>query len=599
MIKNVSYIIGYRESNFERKNALNFVLRWLIMQFPEIEIIIVEQDSISKLTLPENSNIIHKFVYNPDLYNRCWAFNVGVNCSDKEYFVFADSDVFMNRADFISTLDTLKSFDAVTPNKVSCINVEIASLEALAFNQLDERKIWTFASMLLFITKEAYFKIGGWDESFEGWGAEDNAMSHIIYNKISSKAFEFPIFHIDHPRSILDGNTQPKYEANKLFAEEIELLHSDNLERHIKNLKQKKWGDPYKYSQSILPIKSKEDLLHFVLAITTYNRVEYLKELISTFSSTRSNCNWTIIIADDGSDDGTLEYINSISIKGIKVYLINNSRRDICFQSNSILKKLDEFEYDCCFMSDDDVYFLQPGWDMLYYNTIRKTGYDHLIFYDLNWRPELNFDKPNVTASFQNSCKPINLQGAFYTITPRVVSKVGYFDAQNFGPRSLEHVDYSFRCCRAGFNNINSPWDMKNSNDFVKLQSRENYKRSISLNLENKIHSEEEILARRKILLKNRIFVPFNENLSRMDVYLSSKPKLSKQFLESDSKPAGIQRADTTYYPKRGVFGIFGLGLKFFYNLCIDLRLYFFCRFIKKIGIILSRISLDLINIDK
>ena len=51
LVKNISYIIGYRETNEERKKALLFVLRKLRNYFPSLEIIIVEQDEFSKLQL--------------------------------------------------------------------------------------------------------------------------------------------------------------------------------------------------------------------------------------------------------------------------------------------------------------------------------------------------------------------------------------------------------------------------------------------------------------------------------------------------------------------------------------------------------------------
>ena len=46
--------------------------------------------------------------------------------------------------------------------------------------------------------------------------------------------------------------------------------------------------------------------MKFTLAITTFNRLNYLKACLDSWIQTRSiDVDWTLIIADDGSDDGT------------------------------------------------------------------------------------------------------------------------------------------------------------------------------------------------------------------------------------------------------------------------------------------------------
>ena len=105
-----------------------------------------------------------------------------------------------------------------------------------------------------------------------------------------------------------------------------------------------------------------------------------------------------------------------------------------------------------------------PNWDNLYYTAYKKTGYEHFIFYDKKWgsrRNELrkSLIKYNI---LENCVSSKNLQGAFWTFTKKLIKTVGYEDIDKFGLTGLGHVDFSTRCCRMNFNDINNPFDIKN-----------------------------------------------------------------------------------------------------------------------------------------
>ena len=118
---------------------------------------------------------------------------------------------------------------------------------------------------------------------------------------------------------------------------------------------------------------------HYILAITTYNRIDYLRECLESFEKTKCNNTWTIIIADDGSTDGTQEYVIKNGYK-----LIQNNRIGVSNQTNSIFQEINHIDFDCCFKIDDDITFLKPGWSEHYHNTIINTGYVHLVFAEIS-----------------------------------------------------------------------------------------------------------------------------------------------------------------------------------------------------------------------
>ena len=85
----------------------------------------------------------------------------------------------------------------------------------------------------------------------------------------------------------------------------------------------------------------------FVTAVTTINRIEYLKSFVNTWMETKSrNAESLLVVADDGSTDGTLEWLTEdldIGVSGL--YVIRNNGTGIARQNNSILNAIADFDF--------------------------------------------------------------------------------------------------------------------------------------------------------------------------------------------------------------------------------------------------------------
>ena len=253
----------------------------------------------------------------------------------------------------------------------------------------------------------------------------------------------------------------------------------------------------------------------FVTAVTTIDRKEYLQKFVESWKKTISrDVDSILIIADDGSSDGTLEWLCSeIDIGKSRLVIIKNDGLGIARQSNSIIDFVNKMEPNpsVVFMCNDDIRFLKTGWDSAYFSAIKKSGYDHLVYFNPDWKPASHQE---VTPRFEgllSSCSAREAMGCFYTITPDLIKKIGFFDEESFPVRGHSHVDYSIRACRVEANDYQFLYDIIGSTEYIGMVMREGYRRThrtLSVH-ERIISSSEEALAKRErvLLSEGRKFV--------------------------------------------------------------------------------------------
>ena len=260
-----------------------------------------------------------------------------------------------------------------------------------------------------------------------------------------------------------------------------------------------------------------------VLGIKTYNRVDYLKACIESFLNTRSSkYQWVVIVADDGSTDGTKDYLHELN-EAVELHVIENYRRYAVGQSNTIYELSRELGFDYGFNVDDDLVFLKAGWDELYINAIESSGYSHLVHRHLKHAKNLlankgggseladpAWDKSLTGVAFGDAYFDLGT-GSLVTFTPDTLQKVGYADEVNFPIRGQWHVDYHIRCARAGCNELRYLFDAQGSNDYLEIQNylRKDYRCAIPWGEEYKKTKDREELARREKVMSDpaRIYV--------------------------------------------------------------------------------------------
>ncbi|WDE08030.1 hypothetical protein SG34_014715 [Thalassomonas viridans] len=258
----IDYIISYRESSADRRKALFYVVSRLHCYFKDLNIIVVEQDTSPKLKAADLPYCQLIFIFNGGLFNRGWSNNVAVNAGRRPFLVFADCDIFLSKESYQTCFNALQVFDAVDPKKSYITNVSIPAAAAVqekcnggrelseispAYTLKNRRYGNTFAGGIFLIRRQSLLALGLWDESFEGWGGEDNAMEHVIRLFLRQCRLQLEVFHIDHSRTRLDTRSQPGYQANSQRCRAICAVHGKALLEYLKEKKQIIAGASDKY----------------------------------------------------------------------------------------------------------------------------------------------------------------------------------------------------------------------------------------------------------------------------------------------------------------------------------------------------------------
>ncbi len=257
---------------------------------------------------------------------------------------------------------------------------------------------------------------------------------------------------------------------------------------------------------------------HFLTAVTTVNRLSYLQKFISEWSATRDReSRSTLVVADDGSTDGTIEWLTeSLEPDGYRLVVIRNDGRGIARQTNSILDFIEkqEEDFDAAFFCNDDIRFLRDGWDISYFNSMSESGYSHLVYFNPDWKPPIHSETSPRSSSLKSHCSARDAMGCFYTLTPSLIRRLGFFDEEEFPVRGHSHIDYTLRACRLEANDSNFLFDIENSNQYIGMEMREGYKRThrnLTVREKALTTSEESLNKRESVLLtEGRIYVPRN-----------------------------------------------------------------------------------------
>ncbi len=257
---NISYIINYRTSDDYRYRNLITTLNWT-SKLSNLKTILVEQDTYPRLIrseLPGNCNYI--FAYNPGLFNRSWGFNIGCRNANSNIICLADGDILINKSNLVNSFKLCyHRYDAVNPygKILDLTQQETQTLNGAGLNKLHwsgllsttgkVRPGTSFCGGVVVFRKNIYEQIGGFDERFQGWGGEDDAMTIklnlLVKNTYQSSSYAFHLWHKSDSNNI---TSQESYKKNLELLCEYKKYKKSTMLKMCEKLGSK-MGDRLKY----------------------------------------------------------------------------------------------------------------------------------------------------------------------------------------------------------------------------------------------------------------------------------------------------------------------------------------------------------------
>lgn len=247
----ILYIIPFRGKNLYRKKNLKIVLQWITSAKDYLkdnydvifDVFVVEQDREPYDQIPQEK-ISHTFLINTGTFNKGWGFNVVVKqLPIYQYYAFGDADIICPNVE--AFCDQIVEHAVVNPKKAFrpfADRLDILMADCQMINsfadlvanyptlkpKLQKHGGLSFGSNMVFMSKETYEQIGGWDEIFRGWGRYDDFVTHKLSficqcNGIYSPNEAVHLFHpitMDYslnPENVHLYDKYTKYSKNELL----------------------------------------------------------------------------------------------------------------------------------------------------------------------------------------------------------------------------------------------------------------------------------------------------------------------------------------------------------------------------------------------
>jgi hypothetical protein len=240
----VSFLIGHR--GLERLPHLLLTLESIAGQAgADVECLVIEQDSEARLVGKLPAWVRHVHTPPPQAgmpYCRSWTFNVGARHARGKLLVLHDNDMLVP-VDYAAKLmaHVADGYEVINPKRfIFYLDQEhSAAIFARRAELLDRAPEYIVQNLegggSVAITSEAYEAIGGLDESFVGWGGEDNEFWERAQTRRTWPWAYLPLVHLWHAPQ--PGKRQPGYHTMQRYQElaalspeaRIEVLRSTPL----------------------------------------------------------------------------------------------------------------------------------------------------------------------------------------------------------------------------------------------------------------------------------------------------------------------------------------------------------------------------------
>lgn len=176
------------------------------------------------------------------------------------------------------------------------------------------------------------------------------------------------------------------------------------------------------------------------IGVVTYNRAEILRGTIEKVRSLTSTQDTALLVADDGSTDGTLEVLRELGVP-----YVTGPNMGVAWNKNRALFLLSEIlNCETVVLLEDDAQPNAPGWEARWIEAARVWGH-------------VNYAAPWLSRSFRHGSgtatdplRSIAATAQCAAFSRDALRYAGYFDPR-FRGFGHEHVEHTRRLMRSGF----------------------------------------------------------------------------------------------------------------------------------------------------
>ncbi len=232
----------YKDSQIRKKNLDELCL--ILSQMGIFTIVIEAKKGINTFSFYEKElNRLYNLIkIDSDYIPKSNLINEGIKLCKTKYAAWHDCDVRLHPLAYQESYQLLKSGKKF----VRPFNGTFINLIGYKYNGKFRSKGISWKSLhldsvggSLFFDIETFYRIGGMNENFKGWGFEDDELNFRIH-RFGFKVEKLPYhcFHIDHPRSEgISSSGNPFYQDNKQEYEKIQTMKVEELFNYCNWLK--------------------------------------------------------------------------------------------------------------------------------------------------------------------------------------------------------------------------------------------------------------------------------------------------------------------------------------------------------------------------
>lgn len=205
----MTVVVPFREGG-RMADMTTVIANLKAMRYPDLDIVLVEQDQSSKVSPQAIEPVRHLFVPNATAgqhFNKAAAFNKGVASAKHDKLILHDADIIVTEGYARAVSDALDKFEGchlggkvyyLTQQGTDRVNVT----HSLPGTDDCNRVVSYFEGGSIACTRGAYRKAGGFDEDYIGYGMEDCCFFErvkTLTNFHDNRVFNF--FHLNHGRT--------------------------------------------------------------------------------------------------------------------------------------------------------------------------------------------------------------------------------------------------------------------------------------------------------------------------------------------------------------------------------------------------------------